>query len=88
MPLSCCTELLVPETLEDLLERKENVRRVSRVIGRLTPAQREAVLFCCILGFSPRELARIKKVSGHVISARLSRARKSFRRLWLSLYGP
>ncbi|MEM9174649.1 MAG: RNA polymerase sigma factor [Myxococcota bacterium] len=73
----------VPENLESAtqLDAREELRRVVRLLGRIPQDQRDALTWTVIEGQSLDEVAQRQQVTRETVKTRISRARRSLRRM-------
>lgn len=69
---------------EDAVLRKAEGRKVWKILASLPPLHRAAIVLRDYEGMSYDEIARVLKISEPQVKALLHRARKGFKRSWLS----
>ena len=73
----------VPETRESAtqLDAREELRRVARLLERIPQDQRDALAWTVIEGQSLEEVAERQQVTRETVKTRISRARRTLRRM-------
>lgn len=77
----------VPEarTAATQLSARQDLRRVALAMARLPREQREALELAVVEGLEPEEIARRQQTTRETVKTRISRARRSLRRMLGSL---
>lgn len=65
---------------------RETGREVLAALAELSECQRQAIIYCAYLGYSPKEFAEMLGIKRHAANARLNRARSALRKKFGSIY--
>lgn len=82
VPLSEAAEVAHRETPEDTLTRREDGRRLAKLLARLTDRERDLVALKYGAGSTNREIARVTGLSESNVGTILHRLVKSLREAW------